>query len=123
MIQFRQPDVNVGYIIMCQIFIAFAGGTLVITEQIAVMAATTHQYVAVVLAVQYMFSSIGGAIGQTDDRRIEARRGPDTPSARSPGRPDRPIPVVVGRTRPVWTPASACDPGPAPTTATFEDLP
>ena len=65
MIQFRQPDVNVGYIVMCQIFIAFAGGTLVITEQIAVMAATTHQYVAVVLAVQYMFSSIGGAIGQT----------------------------------------------------------
>ena len=37
----------------------------VITEQIAVMAATTHQYVAVVLAIQDMFSSIGGAVGQT----------------------------------------------------------
>jgi MFS family permease len=29
MIHFRQPDVNIGYIVMCQIFIAFAGGTLV----------------------------------------------------------------------------------------------
>ena len=29
MIPFRQPDVNIGFIIMCQIFIACAGGTLV----------------------------------------------------------------------------------------------
>ncbi|RFU79862.1 siderophore iron transporter [Trichoderma arundinaceum] len=65
MIHFRQPDVNIGYIIMCQIFIAFAGGTIVICEQTAVMAATSHQYVAVVLAVEAMASSIGGAIGLT----------------------------------------------------------
>lgn len=54
-----------GYIIMCQIFIAFAGGTIVICEQTAVMAATSHQYVAVVLAIEAMASSIGGAIGLT----------------------------------------------------------
>jgi cation transporter-like permease len=48
---------------MCQIFIAFGGGTLVICEQIAVMAVTSHQYVAVVLAIEGMFSSVGGAIG------------------------------------------------------------
>ena len=65
MVHFRQPDVNIGYIIMCQIFIAFAGGTIVICEQLAVMAATNHQFVAVVLAVESMFSSIGGAIGST----------------------------------------------------------
>jgi hypothetical protein len=65
MIHFRQPDVPIGYIIMCQIFIAFGGGTLVICEQLAAMAATSHQYVAVVLAVEGMFSSIGGAIGST----------------------------------------------------------
>jgi MFS family permease len=65
MIHFRQPDVNIGYIIMCQIFIALAGGTLVICEQIAVMAATSHQYIAVVLAIEGMFSSVGGAIGST----------------------------------------------------------
>jgi hypothetical protein len=63
MIHFRQPDVSIGYVVMSQVFIAFAGGAIVITEQIAVMAATTHQYVAVVLAIEGMFSSIGGAIG------------------------------------------------------------
>lgn len=65
MIAFRQPNVNIGYVVMCQIFIAFAGGTLVICEQMAVMAATSHQYVAVVLAVEGMFASVGGAIGST----------------------------------------------------------
>lgn len=62
---FRQPDVNIGYIIMCQIFIAVSGGTLVICEQMAAMAATTHQYIAVVLAVEGMFANVGGAIGST----------------------------------------------------------
>jgi MFS family permease len=65
MIRFRAPNENIGYIIMCQIFIAFSGGALVICEQIAAMAAATHQQVAVVLAVEGMFSSIGGAIGST----------------------------------------------------------
>ncbi|CAI6337802.1 unnamed protein product [Periconia digitata] len=50
---------------MSQIFIAFAGGACVITEQIAVMAATEHQYIAVVLALEGMASSIGGGIGST----------------------------------------------------------
>jgi hypothetical protein len=63
MIHFRQPNVSVGFVVMSQIFIAFAGGAVVITEQIAAMAATSHQYVAVVLAIEGMFSSIGGAIG------------------------------------------------------------
>lgn len=65
MIHFRQPNENVGYIVMCQIFIALAGGTLVICEQMAAMASVTHQHVAVILAILGMFSSIGGAIGQT----------------------------------------------------------
>lgn len=63
MIVFRQPDVNVGYIVMCQLFIAFGGGTLVIAQQVGAMAATTHQYIAVVLAILSVFNSIGGAIG------------------------------------------------------------
>ncbi|KAJ1677952.1 hypothetical protein EV182_005093, partial [Spiromyces aspiralis] len=45
MIKFRQPDTNIGYICMCQVFIAAAGGTLVICEQLAAMAAVGHQYV------------------------------------------------------------------------------
>jgi len=65
MIHFRQPGVNIGYVVMCQIFIAFGGGTFVICEQLAVMAATSHQFVAVVLAMEGMFSSVGGAIGST----------------------------------------------------------
>ncbi|KAF2205080.1 hypothetical protein GQ43DRAFT_453320 [Delitschia confertaspora ATCC 74209] len=65
MANFRQPDVHIGYVVMCQIFIAFSGGTLVICEQMAVMAAASHQHLAVVLAVEAMFSSIGGAIGST----------------------------------------------------------
>ncbi|CAG8951611.1 hypothetical protein HYFRA_00005411 [Hymenoscyphus fraxineus] len=65
MIAFRQPDQNIGYIVMCQIFIAFSGGTLVICEQMAAMAAGSHQQVATVLAVEGMFASVGGAIGST----------------------------------------------------------
>ncbi|KAF2790044.1 MFS general substrate transporter [Melanomma pulvis-pyrius CBS 109.77] len=63
LIHFRQPDVNVGYIVMCQIFIAFSGGTIVICEQIAALAATDHQHIAVVLAIEGMFTAIGGGIG------------------------------------------------------------
>lgn len=65
MIVFRQPEVNIGYIVMCQLFIAFGGGTLVITEQVGAMAATTHQYIAVVLAILSVFTSIGGAVGSS----------------------------------------------------------
>ena len=65
MIHFREPSNNIGYVIMCQIFIAFGGGTLVICEQMAVMAAAKHENIAVVLAIEAMFTSIGGAIGST----------------------------------------------------------
>ncbi|RYP26250.1 hypothetical protein DL768_011815 [Monosporascus sp. mg162] len=65
MIHFRQPGVNVGYVVMCQIFIAFGGGACVIAEQVAVMAAAAHQHVAVVLAVEGLFANVGGGIGAT----------------------------------------------------------
>lgn len=66
MIHFHNnPSVSVGFIVLSQLLIAFAGGALVITEQMAAMAATTHQYIAVVLAVEGMFYSIGGAIGSS----------------------------------------------------------
>ncbi|OPB41763.1 MFS siderophore iron transporter mirB [Trichoderma guizhouense] len=65
MIYFRQPDMNVGYIIMCQIFISVAAGVVIITSQMAAMTAASHQYIAVVMAILSMFSSIGGAIGLT----------------------------------------------------------
>ncbi|CAJ2511705.1 Uu.00g073300.m01.CDS01 [Anthostomella pinea] len=63
LIHFREPGTHLGWIIMCEILYAFAGGACVICEQLAVMAAAAHQHVAVVLAVEGMFSSVGGAIG------------------------------------------------------------
>lgn len=65
MINFRRPGSNIGYIVMCQIFISFAAGTIIICDEIAIMAAASHQHVAVVLAVLGMFGNIGGAIGLT----------------------------------------------------------
>lgn len=64
MIHFRQPDQGIGFVVMCQIFIAFAGGSLVICEDMAVMAAAPHENVASMLALIGLFSSVGGAIGQ-----------------------------------------------------------
>ncbi|KAI4183816.1 MAG: hypothetical protein L6R41_005172 [Letrouitia leprolyta] len=64
MINFRQPD-NVGYIVMCMIFVSFAAGTIIICDEVAIMAAAAHQHIAVVLAVLGMFGNIGGAIGLT----------------------------------------------------------
>lgn len=65
LIHFRHPGTNIGYVVMCQILSAFAGGTLVMTEQLAAMAAVPHNEVAAVLALEAMFTSIGGAIGQS----------------------------------------------------------
>ena len=63
MIYFRSPGQSVGYIVMCQIFIAIGSGVIIITPQIAAMSVASHQHVAVILAILSMFSSVGGAIG------------------------------------------------------------
>ncbi|KAJ5682166.1 Siderochrome iron transporter 2 [Penicillium macrosclerotiorum] len=63
MIYFRGADHGIGYIVMCQIFIAFAGGTIVIGEDMAVMAAGGREGTPMMLALIGLFSSIGGAIG------------------------------------------------------------
>jgi hypothetical protein len=52
-IAFRQSDVNVGFIVMCQVSIALVSGTTVVCQQIVVMAAVTHQEVAVALVILY----------------------------------------------------------------------
>ena len=63
MIYFRQPGQKLGYMIMCQVFIAFSGGTIVVTQEIAIMAAVGSENVAVALALQALFTAIGQAIG------------------------------------------------------------
>ncbi|QIX01998.1 hypothetical protein AMS68_007515 [Peltaster fructicola] len=65
MIYFRTPDGYIGYIVMCQIFIAFAAGTIIICDEIAILACVQHQHIAAVLAALGLFGNVGGAIGLT----------------------------------------------------------
>ena len=65
MIHFRQPGTSIGYIVMTQIFTAVAGGTIVIGGELAMMAPSDHQHIAVILAVLNLFCSIGSAVGST----------------------------------------------------------
>ncbi|PTU18254.1 hypothetical protein P175DRAFT_0551919 [Aspergillus ochraceoroseus IBT 24754] len=65
MIYFRNPHWSVGYPILCQIFIAFGGGTMIIVQQVAVEAASDHNHVASALAFLNCFGSAGGAIGSS----------------------------------------------------------
>ncbi|KAK6215854.1 hypothetical protein LQW54_004034 [Pestalotiopsis sp. IQ-011] len=65
MIHFRQPDVNIGFVVMCLIFIAFGGGTLVICEQMTVMAVSKHTDIPAVLAMEGMVAAMGQSIGST----------------------------------------------------------
>ncbi|OAP60323.1 MFS transporter, SIT family, siderophore-iron:H+ symporter [Fonsecaea erecta] len=65
MIKFRQPDVNIGYIVMCQIFVAFGGGVLVTSEQTTLMAVSKQRDFPALLACESMVIAIGSAIGST----------------------------------------------------------
>jgi MFS family permease len=65
MIKFRQPGVNIGYVAMCQIFIAFGGGTLVICEQMTVTAVSSQAMIPALLSMESMIASVGEAIGST----------------------------------------------------------
>lgn len=65
MIYFRQPGVSVGFLVMCQIFMAIGGSIIILCEQLAVMAAVEHQQIASVLALLNLFGWLGGAIGNT----------------------------------------------------------
>ncbi|KAH8668873.1 putative MFS siderophore transporter [Xylariales sp. PMI_506] len=65
LIYFRQPTTPIGFIVMSEIFIALAGGTMIIVEQVSVMAVVEHQNVAAVLALLGLFGYIGGAVGSS----------------------------------------------------------
>ncbi|KPM38039.1 Siderophore iron transporter mirB [Neonectria ditissima] len=65
MIYFRQPDQTIGYVVMTQIFVAFAGGPIVVAGEMAMMAPSDHQHIAVLIAILDLFGSIGTAVGST----------------------------------------------------------
>ncbi|KAL4873347.1 hypothetical protein BDV12DRAFT_100707 [Aspergillus spectabilis] len=65
MIYFRTPGHSVGYMCMCQIFLAVGGGTMILIEQVAVLAASSHEEYAAMLALLSTFGNIGGAVGSS----------------------------------------------------------
>lgn len=78
MVHFRGADHGIGYLVMCQIFIAFGGGTLVIGEDMAVMASADRDGVPMMLSLIYLASSIGGAIGTAVSAAIYDNTFPST---------------------------------------------
>lgn len=83
-IHFRGQDGDIGYVIMCQIFIAFAGGTMVIGNQMAVMASADRSGVPMVLSILGLFNSVGGAIGTAVSTSIYGSVFPQALSQRLP---------------------------------------
>ncbi|KAL2794698.1 major facilitator superfamily domain-containing protein [Aspergillus keveii] len=65
MIYFRKPGWSMGYLIMCQVFIAFGGSTMISCQQVAVSAASDHNNIASALAFLGVFGSMGGAVGSS----------------------------------------------------------
>ncbi|OHE90783.1 major facilitator superfamily transporter [Colletotrichum orchidophilum] len=65
MIHFRQPDQPIGYIIMTQIFVAFAGGPTTICGEMAMLSPSDHAHVAVIMAILDLFGSVGSTVGYT----------------------------------------------------------
>ncbi|KAE8402199.1 major facilitator superfamily domain-containing protein [Aspergillus pseudonomiae] len=65
MIYFRAPGHSVGYTCMCQIFLAVGGGTMILIEQVAVLAAAKHEDYASTLALLSVFGNVGGAVGSS----------------------------------------------------------
>ncbi|KAI8966679.1 putative siderophore iron transporter mirB [Daldinia sp. FL1419] len=65
MIVFRRPDTNIAWVIMCQILITIGGSTLVMCEQIAVMAIADHSDLASIMAILGLAYYTGSAVGSS----------------------------------------------------------
>ncbi|KAL2812447.1 major facilitator superfamily domain-containing protein [Aspergillus cavernicola] len=65
MIYFRTPGQKIGYIVMCQIFAALGGGTMIICQQVAITSVANHNELASMLAMLGLFGYLGGAVGNS----------------------------------------------------------
>ncbi|RAK79295.1 MFS general substrate transporter [Aspergillus fijiensis CBS 313.89] len=65
MIYFRRPNQNVGYLVMCQIFISIGGSVFILVQQLAVEAAVDHRHVAATLALLNVVGTVADGIGST----------------------------------------------------------
>ncbi|KAI0846013.1 putative siderochrome-iron transporter [Daldinia vernicosa] len=68
MIKYRMPGTSLGLVAMCQVLETIGASsdhcrTLVVTEKIAIMAATKHPNVAMALALLALFTAVGDTIG------------------------------------------------------------
>ncbi|PYH96888.1 siderochrome-iron transporter [Aspergillus ellipticus CBS 707.79] len=85
MVHFRgQADGDINYVIMAQIFIAFGGGTIVIGDDMAVMAAADREGVPMMLSLLGLFSSLGGAIGYAVSAAVYSNVFPESLEAHLP---------------------------------------
>jgi MFS family permease len=78
MIHFRSAEFSIGYLVMCQLFIAFGGGTLVIGEDMAVMASSDRDGVPLMLSLIGLSANIGGSIGYAVSGAINNNVFPST---------------------------------------------
>ncbi|KAK9447406.1 siderophore iron transporter mirB [Limtongia smithiae] len=78
MIHFRGSESRIGYLIMCQIFIAFGGGTLVIGDDMAMMSTSDREGIPMMIAVLSLCGNIGGAIGYATAAAIYSNTFPLT---------------------------------------------
>ncbi|CAO1638368.1 unnamed protein product [Parajaminaea phylloscopi] len=65
LIYFRREGTSIGYIIMCQVFMAISGGSIIICGQVAVASIAAHQDAASALAMLNVFGTIGVALGSS----------------------------------------------------------
>ncbi|GFZ42312.1 Major facilitator iron-regulated transporter B [Saitozyma sp. JCM 24511] len=65
MIYFRKPGDSVGWIVFTQILIALGGAAFTLVEQVAVLAAGSHNDSASILALLGLFGYFGGAVGNS----------------------------------------------------------
>ncbi|KAI0004743.1 MFS general substrate transporter [Xylariaceae sp. FL0662B] len=65
MMVFRRPDTHIAWIIMCQILITIGGSTLVVCDQMAVMAVASHAELASIMALVSLSRYIGTAMGSS----------------------------------------------------------
>ncbi|KAH8660023.1 siderophore iron transporter [Xylariales sp. PMI_506] len=84
MIHFRGTDSGWQYLIMCQILIAVGGSTLVIGDEMAIMAASDRDGITMMIALLGIWSSIGGAVGYAAAAAIYANIFPGALLSRLP---------------------------------------
>jgi hypothetical protein len=84
LLHFREPTRYVGYIAMCNIFVNFGFGILMLTVEIGILAAAAaQQYFAITIALLNLFCYIGNAVGFTISFHV-AREAGLAPSYRGP---------------------------------------